>query len=61
MSSAALKEPFLRVVQSTVYKSPDQIAFEEAVSRRDDAHSWLSNQVFRVFQCCRPSHGFNYK
>lgn len=48
MSVVPLRKPFLKVVGSVPYKSPDQIAFEEAVTRKD-AHTWLATQRLGYF------------
>ncbi|NQZ14535.1 MAG: hypothetical protein HRT94_06915 [Alphaproteobacteria bacterium] len=48
MRVSALKESHLQAVQEVPYKSEDQTAFEEAVTRAD-AHTWLSTQGLGYF------------
>ena len=48
MSVSTARKPFLKVVDPVPYKSPDQIAFEEAVTR-SDAHTWLGTQQLGYF------------
>lgn len=48
MSVVPLRKSFLRVVDNVPYKSPDQIAFEESVTR-SDAHTWLGTQNLGYF------------